>query len=122
MELEKFIQNNTPKKKISIFDEYVEDINKLLELNYSQKQVIEYLKTKCKNKTGLTESNLSRYLKKPKKQNVREVKSIDKNESKNLTKDKNEKKPIDIFANLKTKDSKTHLEQTMLDFVKEVNN
>ena len=122
MDLEKFIQNNTPKKKISIFDEYLDDINKLLELNYSQKQVIEYLKTKSKNKTGLTESNLSRYLKKPKKQNAREVKSIDTNESKNLTKDKIEKKPIDIFANLKTKDSKTPLEQTMLDFVKEVNN
>ena len=120
MDLDKFIQNNAPKKKISIFDEYVDDINKLLELNYSQKQVIEYLKTKCKNKTGLTESNLSRYLKKPKKQNAREVKSIDTNESKNLTKDKIEKKPIDIFANLKTKDSKTPLEQTMLDFVKEI--
>ena len=121
MDLEKFIQNNTPKKKISIFDEYVDDINKLLELNYSQKQVIEYLKTKCKNKTGLTESNLSRYLKKPKKQNVREVKSIDKNESKNSMKENIEKKPIDIFANLKTKDSKTPLEQTMLDFVNELN-
>ena len=120
MDLDKFIQNNTPKKKISIFDEYVEDINKLLELNYSQKQVIEYLKTKSKNKTGLTESNLSRYLKKPKKQNVREVKSIDKNESKNSMKENIEKKPIDIFANLKTKDSKTPLEQTMLDFVKEI--
>ncbi len=120
MDLEKFIQNNTPKKKISIFDEYVEDINKLLELNYSQKQVIEYLKTKSKNKTGLTESNLSRYLKKPKKQNIKEVKNIDNNESKNSMKDKIEKKPIDIFANLKTKDSKTPLEQTMLDFVKEI--
>ena len=122
MNLEKFIQNNTPKKKISIFDEYVEDINKLLELNYSQKQVIEYLKTKCKNKTGLTESNLSRYLKKPKKQNVIEVKNIVIDKPKDLTKDKTEKKSIDIFANLKTKDSKTPLEQTMLDFVKEVNN
>ena len=122
MDLDKFIQNNTPKKKISIFDEYVEDINKLLELNYSQKQVIEYLKTKCKNKTGLTESNLSRYLKKPKKQNIKEVKNIDNNESKDSTKDNSEKKPIDIFANLKTKDSKTHLEQTMLDFVKEIKN
>ncbi|MGJ0377302.1 hypothetical protein [Aliarcobacter cryaerophilus] len=122
MDLEKFIQNNTPKKKISIFDEYVEDINKLLELNYSQKQVIEYLKTKCKNKTGLTESNLSRYLKKPKKQNIKEVKNIDIDKSKNLTKDKINKKPIDIFANLKTKDSKTSLEQTMLDFVKEMKN
>ena len=122
MNIDKFIQNNTPKKKISIFDEYVEDINKLLELNYSQKQVIEYLKTKCKNKTGLTESNLSRYLKKPKKQNIKEIKSIDIKESKNSMKEKIEKKPIDIFANLKTKDSKTHLEQTMLDFVKEINN
>ena len=122
MDLEKFIQNNTPKKKISIFDEYVDDINKLLELNYSQKQVIEYLKTKCKNKTGLTESNLSRYLKKPKKRNIKEVNNIDNNESKNIVKDKNDKKPIDIFANLKTKDSKTHLEQTMLDFVKDIKN
>ena len=122
MDLDKFIQNNTPKKKISIFDEYVEDINKLLELNYSQKQVIEYLKTKCKNKTGLTESNLSRYLKKPKKQNVIEVKNIVIDKPKDLTKDKTGKKSIDIFANLKTKDSKTPLEQTMLDFVKEVNN
>lgn len=122
MDLDKFIQNNTPKKKISIFDEYVEDINKLLELNYSQKQVIEYLKTKCKNKTGLTESNLSRYLKKPKKQNIKEVKNIDNNESKDSTKDNSEKKLIDIFANLKTKDSKTPLEQTMLDFVKDIKN
>ena len=122
MDLDKFIQNNTPKKKISIFDEYVEDINKLLELNYSQKQVIEYLKTKCKNKTGLTESNLSRYLKKPKNQNVIEGKNIVIDKPKDLTKDKTEKKSIDIFAKLKTKDSKTPLEQTMLDFVKEVNN
>ena len=122
MDLDKFIQNNTPKKKISIFDEHLEDINKLLELNYSQKQVIEYLKTKCKNKTGLTESNLSRYLKKPKKQNIKEVKNIDNNESKDSTKDNSEKKPIDIFANLKTKDSKTPLEQTMLDFVKDIKN
>ena len=103
MDLDKFIQNNTPKKKISIFDEYVDDINKLLELNYSQKQVIEYLKTKCKNKTGLTESNLSRYLKTPKKQNIKEIKNLDNNESKNIVKDKIEKKPIDIFANLKSR-------------------
>ena len=122
MDLDKFIQNNTPKKKISIFDEYVEDINKLLELNYSQKQVIEYLKTKCKNKTGLTESNLSRYLKKLKKQNIKKVKNIDIDKSKQLKKDEIEKKPIDIFANLKTKDSKTPLEQTMLDFVKDIKN
>ncbi len=34
-------------------------------------------------------------------------------------KEKVEKKPIDIFANLKTKD-KTPLEQNLLDFVKEL--
>ena len=122
MNINDFISNNKPRSKKSIFDEHLEDINKLLDLDYSQKQVIEYLKTKSKNKTGLTESNLSRYLKKPKKQNVREVKSIDKNESKNSMKENIEKKPIDIFANLKTKDSKTPLEQTMLDFVKDIKN
>ena len=42
--------------------------------------------------------------------------------SKQLKKDEIEKKPIDIFANLKTKDSKTPLEQTMLDFVKDIKN
>ena len=120
MNINDFISNNKPRSKKSIFDEHLEDINKLLDLDYSQKQVIEYLKTKCKNKTGLTESNLSRYLKKPKKQNVIEVKNIVIDKPKDLTKDKTEKKPIDIFANLKTKDSKTHLEQTMLDFVKEL--
>ncbi len=84
MNLEKFIQNNTPKKKY------------------------QYLWV------------FSRYLKKPKKQNIKEVKNININESKNSMKDKIEKKPIDIFANLKTKDSKTSLEQTMLDFVKDL--
>ena len=58
----------------------------------------------------MTESNLSRYLKKPKKQNVREVKRITLDKSKQLKKDDIEKKPIDIFANLKTKDSKTALD------------
>ena len=59
MNIDDFIQNNLPKKKTSVFDEHLEDINKLLELNYSQKQVIEFLKAKCKNKTGLSEQNLS---------------------------------------------------------------
>ena len=122
MDLEKFIQNNTPKKKISIFDEYVDDINKLLELNYSQKQVIEYLKSKCKSKAGLSEQNLSSYLKKSKNKITKKDKNINIDKYKDLTKDNSEKKPIDIFANLKTKESKTHLEQTMLDFVKEIKN
>ena len=120
MNIDDFIQNNLPKKKTSVFDEHIEDINKLLELNYSQKQVIEFLKVKCKNKTGLSEQNLSFYLKKSKNQITPEPKDINKNKSKNVIKENIEKKPIDIFANLKGKDSKTSLEQDMLDFVKDM--
>lgn len=69
MNIDDFIQNNLPKKKTSVFDEHIDDINKLLELNYSQKQVIEFLKSKCKNKKGLSEANLSKYLKKPTNKN-----------------------------------------------------
>ena len=71
MNINDFIQNNTPKKKTSVFDEHIDDINKLLELNYSQKQVIEFLKAKCKNKKGLSEANLSKYLKKPTNENTK---------------------------------------------------
>lgn len=118
MNIDDFISSNNPRSKKSIFDEHLEDINKLLELNYSQKQVIEFLKVKCKNKTGLSEQNLSFYLKKSKNQITQEVKNTDKEKSKNVAKENIEKKPIDIFANLKGKDSKTSLEQDMLDFVK----
>lgn len=121
MNIDDFIQNNLPKKKTSVFDEHIEDINKLLELNYSQKQVIEYLKAKCKNKTGLSEQNLSFYLKKSKNQITTKSKKINENKSENIPNKNIEKKPIDIFANLKGKDSKTSLEQDMLDFVKELN-
>ncbi|MCT7567829.1 hypothetical protein [Aliarcobacter butzleri] len=76
----------------------------------SQKQVIEHLKAKCKNKTGLREQNLSSYLKKSKNKITKEVKNIDKENSKNTSKENIDKKPIDIFANLKGKDSKTSLE------------
>lgn len=76
MNINDFIQNNTPKKKTSVFDEHLEDINKLLELNYSQKQVIEFLKAKCKNKKGLSEANLSKYLKKPKSKKEEKQKDI----------------------------------------------
>lgn len=101
MNIDDFILSNKPRSKKSIFDEHIEDINKLLELNYSQKQVIEYLKTKCKNKTGLSEQNLSFFLRKSKNQVKQEVKNIDKNKSKNVVNENIEKKPIDIFANLK---------------------
>ena len=102
MNIDDFIQNNLPKKKTSVFDEHLEDINKLLELNYSQKQVIEYLKSKCKNKTGLSEQNLSFYLRKSKNKNYHEAKTMNDDKSKNILKDNAERKPIDIFSNLKT--------------------
>ena len=68
----------------------------------------------------MSEQNLSFYLKKSKNQITPEVRNIDKEKSKNIVKENVEKKPIDIFANLKGKDSKTSLEQDMLDFVKEM--
>ena len=95
MNINDFISNNKPRSKKSIFDEHLEDINKLLDLDYSQKQVIEYLKSKCKSKAGLSEQNLSSYLKKSKNKNI----NID--QSKDSTKEDGEKKPIDFFANLK---------------------
>ena len=101
MNIDDFIQNNKPRSKKSIFDEHLEDINKLLELNYSQKQVIEYLKAKCKNKTGLSEQNLSFYLRKSKNKITTKLKKIDENKSENTPNNNIEKKPIDIFANLK---------------------
>ena len=102
MNIDDFISSNKPRSKKSIFDEHLEDINKLLELNYSQKQVIEYLKTKCKNKTGLSEQNLSFYLKKSKNKITTKPKNIDKENSENIPNKNIEKKPIDIFANLKS--------------------
>ena len=91
MDLNEFIENNTPKKKVSIFDLHLEDINKLLELNFSQKQVIEYLKKKCKNWTGLTEANLSIYFKKIKNKITKKNKNINIDNSKDLTKEDGEK-------------------------------
>ena len=120
MNIDDFISSTKPRSKKSIFDEHLEDINKLLELNYSQKQVVEYLKAKCKNKTGLSEQNLSFYLRKSKNKTIAEPKDIEKEKSRNIVKENVEKKPIDIFANLKGKDSKTSLEQDMLDFVKDL--
>jgi hypothetical protein len=117
MNIDDFISSNKPRSKKSIFDEHLEDINKLIELNYSQKQVIEFLKAKCKNKTGLSEQNLSFYLKKSKNQITLELKNTDKEKSKNVVKENAEKKPIDIFANLKGKDSKTYFEEDALELV-----
>ena len=76
MNINDFISNNKPRSKKSIFDEHLEDINKLLDLDYSQKQVIEYLKSKCKSKAGLSEQNLSSYLKKSKNKITKKDKNI----------------------------------------------
>lgn len=101
MNINDFISNNKPRSKKSIFDAHLEDINKLLDLDYSQKQVIEYLKSKCKSKAGLSEQNLSSYLKKSKNKMSKKEKYINQNKSKDLIIEDGEKKPIDFFANLK---------------------
>ena len=44
--------------------------------DYSQKQVIEYLKSKCKSKAGLSEQNLSSYLKKSKNKITKKYKNL----------------------------------------------
>ncbi len=91
MKLEEFMNKNEPRKKSSVFDEYLEDIKALLDLNYSQKQVIEYLKSNSKNKSGLTEANLSIYLAKIKKENKFEKvkdKIVDKNSKEIVIEDK----------------------------------
>jgi DNA-binding transcriptional MerR regulator len=112
MKLEDFINKNNPKKKSSVFDEYLEDIKTLLNLNYSQKQIIEYLKLKPnnKNKPGISEANLSSYLKKVRKLNkldtVEEKKEviIENNLNEKYEEKVNEKrnKVKDPFANLKS--------------------
>lgn len=112
MKLEDFINKNSPKKKSSVFDEYLEDIKTLLNLNYSQKQIIEYLKSKPnnKNKPGISEANLSSYLKKVRKLNklntVTEKKEviIENNLNEKDEEKVNEKRNIvkDPFANLKS--------------------
>ncbi|PRM87512.1 hypothetical protein CJ671_09970 [Aliarcobacter cryaerophilus] len=101
MNINDFISNNKPRSKKSIFDEHLEDINKLLDLDYSQKQVIEYLKSKCKSKAGLSEQNLSSYLKKSKTKITKKDKNINIDNSKDLIIEDGQKKPIDFFANLK---------------------
>lgn len=112
MNVDDFITSNKPKSKKSVFDEHIEDINKLLKLNYSQKQVIEFLKSKCKNKTGLSEQNLSIYLRK----------------SKNLIKENTNKKPVNLkkvdnIEIVKEKDKQeTSFHDDALEFVKNLRN
>ena len=101
MNINDFISKNKPRSKKSIFDDHLEDINKLLDLDYSQKQVIEYLQSKCKSKVGLSEQNLSSYLKKSKNKITKKDKNINTDKFKDSIIEDGEKKPIDFFANLK---------------------
>ncbi|WP_137014464.1 hypothetical protein [Sulfurimonas crateris] len=66
MSLEEFLTNNEPNKRKSVFEKHRDTIFTLLEKEYSQKQVIEYLRSVSKNKTGITDSNLSKWLKRNK--------------------------------------------------------
>lgn len=60
------------------------------------------------------------FLRKSKNKTTPKPKNVDKENLENIPNKNIEKKPIDIFANLKSKDSKTSLEQDMLNFVKEL--
>lgn len=66
MSLEEFLTNNEPNKKKSVFEKHRDTVFILLEKEFSQKQIIEYLRSVSKNKTGITDSNLSKWLKRNK--------------------------------------------------------
>lgn len=55
----------------------------------------------------MSEQNLSFLLRKSKNKITTEAKSIDKEKLKNVVKENTEKKPIDIFANLKAIENKS---------------
>jgi hypothetical protein len=65
MTVDDFIQKSKTKKK-SVFYKYLEDIKKLIENDISQRDIIDYLKSKTKNHNGLTQANLSQFLKRNK--------------------------------------------------------
>jgi len=101
MNINDFIQNNLPKRKTSVFDEHIDDINKLIELNYSQKQVIEFLKAKSKNKKGLSEANLSKYLKKLIRENDINQKTVIQNENFKVSESSTEQDLLNLVNNLR---------------------
>ncbi|PHR58987.1 MAG: hypothetical protein COA44_02230 [Arcobacter sp.] len=64
-ELDSFIVNN--RKRKSVFDEFRNEIFRMIEGDVSQLNIIKYVKSKVKKKTrGLTQPNLSEWLKRQK--------------------------------------------------------
>lgn len=58
--LERWLNKNKPSKKISILTEYKDDIFELINLNYTQDQIIKFLSDEYKVKT--TQQNLSSFI------------------------------------------------------------
>lgn len=65
MKLEDFMKKNKPLKKVSVLQPFREEINTLLENNYTQEQILEYLK--LSKKIQVTRFSLGRFLKKDRK-------------------------------------------------------
>lgn len=72
MKLEKFIKDTKPISKKSKFDDFEKEILELYRLNYSQNQIVDFLK---QNGLKCLQSELCRYLKKQKggNKNVRKI-------------------------------------------------
>lgn len=70
MNIEEFISKN--RKRKSIFDEYKNDIIKMIKSEVSQENMIVWIKKKSKGKIskGLTQGNLSQYIKRLKTNNL----------------------------------------------------
>lgn len=77
MTLEKWLEKNPPLKKKSNLYEYKEEIVRLLGLNYTQNQIVAYLKDIHKVET--TQQNVSSFLKREQKTINTAVKSNVKN-------------------------------------------
>ncbi|GGD49444.1 hypothetical protein GCM10012288_24420 [Malaciobacter pacificus] len=82
-ELEEFAKKN--RKRASVFDAYKKEIIYLVQQKVSQENIIVYLQKKTKLKTGLTRSNLSRYIARLKKQ-VRQKRELEQMNSETETK------------------------------------
>lgn len=82
-ELEEFAKKN--RKRSSVFDAYKKEIIYLVQQKVSQENIVVYIQKKTKLKTGLTRSNLSRYIARLKKQ-VRQKRELEQINSETETK------------------------------------
>ncbi|MDQ1341234.1 MAG: hypothetical protein QG567_2392 [Campylobacterota bacterium] len=64
MKLEDFMRKNKPLKKVSALEPYREEIKTLLDNNYTQEQILEFLK--ISKKVQVSRQSLSSFLKKNK--------------------------------------------------------